>query len=48
MNDIDYDSYMEFWRDSIENGTLEENTDSLPYVKYNDDEHYDGVHYYHA
>ena len=43
MNDIDYDAYMEFWRDSIDNGTLKENndtleesTDSLSYVKYDD------------
>jgi len=37
MNDPDYDAYMEFWRDSVDNGTLTENVDSLPSVKESDE-----------
>jgi len=37
MNDIDGDAYMEFWRESIDNGTLTENVDSLPSVKESDE-----------
>jgi len=37
MNDIDYDTYIEFWRNSVDSGTLTENVDSLPSVKESDE-----------